>query len=176
MDLVKNCKIIDFNIIYTLNICLSKKKKGLICSVYLVLRYYFSLTVKTHVHNPMHLVELLFFLYLISVCSRIFLYPKTCVYKYDVITTYNEFSFFIIYDLYTDDLSNNKVATQLHTYPGNMYAASLAVDRDATTCMRTYSIGPNSLYKTVLWKVDLGGVYSIYSINILFKNYDGFGT
>lgn len=98
MDLVKNCKIIDFNIIYTLNICLSKEK-GLICSVYLVLRYYFSLTVKTHVHNAMHLVELLFFLYLISVCSRIFLYPKTCVYKYDVITTYNEFSFllFMIY-------------------------------------------------------------------------------
>lgn len=57
-----------------------------------------------------------------------------------------------------------------------MYAASLAVDRDATTCMRTDSIGLNSLYKTVLWKVDLGGVYSIYSINILFKNYDGLGT
>lgn len=96
MDFVKNCKIIDFNIIYTLNICLSKKKKGLICSVYLVLRYYFSLTVKTHVHNPMHLVELLFFLYLISVCSRIFLFSKTCVYKYDVITTYNDFSFFLM--------------------------------------------------------------------------------
>lgn len=150
----------------------------MICSVYLVLRYYFSLTVKTHVHNPIHLVELLFFLYLISVCSRIFLFSKTCVYKYDVITTYNDFSFFIIYDLYTDDLSNKKVATQLHTLPGHMYmyAAILAVDRDATTCMRTDSIGSNSLYKTVLWKVDLGGVYSIYSINILFKNYDGLGT
>uniref|UniRef100_A0A8W8NPB9 EGF-like domain-containing protein n=1 Tax=Magallana gigas TaxID=29159 RepID=A0A8W8NPB9_MAGGI len=27
----------------------------------------------------------------------------------------------------------------------------------------------------VWWKVDLGGVYNIYSINILFKNYDGSG-
>lgn len=25
------------------------------------------------------------------------------------------------------------------------------------------------------WKVDLGGVYNIYSINILFKKYDGYG-
>lgn len=57
-----------------------------------------------------------------------------------------------------------------------MNAASLAVDRDATTCMRADSIGQNSFYQTVWWKVDLGVVYSIYSVNILFKNYDGFGT
>uniref|UniRef100_A0A8W8P1M3 Uncharacterized protein n=1 Tax=Magallana gigas TaxID=29159 RepID=A0A8W8P1M3_MAGGI len=38
--------------------------------------------------------------------------------------------------------------------------------------MRTLEIGSNSPYKTVWWKVDLGGVYSIYSINVLFKNYD----
>lgn len=82
----------------------------------------------------------------------------------------------LIYKLLTDDLSNNKVATQSHTFPGHIYAASLAVDRDATTCMRTYSIGQNSLYQTVWWKVDLGGLYSIYSITILFKNYEGFGT
>lgn len=36
----------------------------------------------------------------------------------------------------------------------------------------TLKIGSNSPYKTVWWKVDLGGVYSIYSINVLFKNYD----
>lgn len=121
----------------------------------------------------MHLIELFLFLCLISLCSGIFLYSKTCVYKYDVITISH---FIFIYDLFTDDLSNNKVATQLHTSLGNMYAASLAVDRDATTCMRTYNLGPTSLYKNVWWKVDLGGVYRIYSINILFKNYDGLGT
>lgn len=42
--------------------------------------------------------------------------------------------------------------------------------------MRTKPIG---LYqypdRTVWWKVDLGRVYNIYSINILFKNYDGSG-
>ena len=41
--------------------------------------------------------------------------------------------------------------------------------------MRTGPIGPNSPYKTAWWKVDLGGVYNIYSVNILFKNYDGYG-
>ena len=33
----------------------------------------------------------------------------------------------------------------------------------------------NTTHKTVWWKVDLGGVYNIYSVNILFKNYDGVG-
>lgn len=41
--------------------------------------------------------------------------------------------------------------------------------------MRTTDIGPTSVDKTVWWKVDFGGVYNIYSINILFKNYDGYG-
>uniref|UniRef100_A0A8W8NR30 Scavenger receptor class F member 2 n=1 Tax=Magallana gigas TaxID=29159 RepID=A0A8W8NR30_MAGGI len=39
--------------------------------------------------------------------------------------------------------------------------------------MRTRDIGRTSLDKTVRWKVDLGAVCSIYSVNILFKNYDG---
>ncbi|XP_078329598.1 uncharacterized protein LOC111116561 [Crassostrea virginica] len=42
------------------------------------------------------------------------------------------------------------------------------------TCMRTDTIGGNSPYLAVWWKVDLGGVYNIYSVNILFKNYDGY--
>nr|XP_022311272.1 multiple epidermal growth factor-like domains protein 11 [Crassostrea virginica] len=76
-----------------------------------------------------------------------------------------------------DDLSKNKVATQSSTYPHgsndpNTYVAGNAVDRDITTCMRTEEIGQNSPYKTVWWKVDLGEVYNIYSVNILFKNYD----
>lgn len=41
--------------------------------------------------------------------------------------------------------------------------------------MRTKEIGRNSPDKTTSWKVDLGRVYNIYSIDILFKNYDGFG-
>ena len=41
--------------------------------------------------------------------------------------------------------------------------------------MRTDIIGENSPDNTTWWTVDLGGVYTIYSVNILFKNYDGFG-
>ena len=72
----------------------------------------------------------------------------------------------------------NKVATQSTTAvgPTDAFRAGNAVDRDITTCMRTGDIGTNSQYKTVWWKVDLGGVYNIYSINILFKNYDNRGN
>nr|XP_022311645.1 multiple epidermal growth factor-like domains protein 10 isoform X2 [Crassostrea virginica] len=78
-----------------------------------------------------------------------------------------------------DDLSKDEVATQSTTFPpppndADKNIAGNAVDRDITTCMRTEHIGPNSLDKTVWWKVDLGGVYGIYSVNILFKNYPGY--
>ena len=74
-------------------------------------------------------------------------------------------------------MSKNKVATQSTTAysPTDAYIAGNAVDRDITTCMRTEVIGNTSTEKTVWWKVDLGGVYNIYSVNILFKNYDGYG-
>lgn len=42
--------------------------------------------------------------------------------------------------------------------------------------MRTNPIGLHDPDKTVWWKLDLGGVYSIYSIHIMFKNYPGYGT
>lgn len=42
-------------------------------------------------------------------------------------------------------------------------------------CMRIYEIGCNFLDKIMWWKLDFGRVYNIYSIDILFKNYDGFG-
>nr|XP_022311643.1 multiple epidermal growth factor-like domains protein 10 [Crassostrea virginica] len=73
-----------------------------------------------------------------------------------------------------DDLSKNKVATQSTTAVGpiDAYRAGNACDRDVTTCMRTNPIGLSS-DKTVWWKVDLGGVYNIYSVNILFLNYNG---
>lgn len=70
-------------------------------------------------------------------------------------------------------MSYNKVATQSHTYPGTDYDASNAVDRNTATCMRTEAIGINSPDKTVWWKVDLGGVHTIYRISIVFKNYIG---
>ena len=77
-------------------------------------------------------------------------------------------------------MSENKVATQSTTAPPPTndpfkYVASNAVDGNTATCMRTIVIGPNSPDKTVWWKVDLGGVYNIYSVNIWFKNYDGYG-
>ncbi|XP_078329596.1 uncharacterized protein LOC111116882 [Crassostrea virginica] len=77
------------------------------------------------------------------------------------------------------DLSKDKVATQSTTPPPavgdpSRFVAGNAVDRDITTCMRTNVIGLNAQDKTVWWKVDLGGVYNIYSVNLLFKNYDGY--
>lgn len=78
--------------------------------------------------------------------------------------------------IFEDDISHNKIATQSHTYTGtigtNQYDASNAVDGNTETCMRTKEIGLRSPDKTVWWKVDLGGVLNIYSINILFKNYE----
>lgn len=77
---------------------------------------------------------------------------------------------FVFY-LFTVDLSFQKVASQSSTWFGLGYDANFAVDGNISTCMRTTDIGISSPYKTVWWKVDLGGVYSIYSINVLFKNY-----
>lgn len=37
-------------------------------------------------------------------------------------------------------------------------------------------IGKSFFKKWVWWKVDFGEVYSIYSIDILFRNYDGYGV
>lgn len=77
--------------------------------------------------------------------------------------------------IFTDDLSYKKVATQSHTSLGPFYVATNAVDRNTTTYMKTLDIGRHSEKKKVWWKVDLGAVYSIYSVNIQFKNYDGYG-
>lgn len=41
--------------------------------------------------------------------------------------------------------------------------------------MRTVAIGSTNAEKTTWWKVDLGGTFNIYSINIMFKNYDNLG-
>lgn len=64
---------------------------------------------------------------------------------------------------------------QSFTFPGpeETYRANNAVDRNVPSCMRTVDIGLRSTNKTVWWKVDLGGLYSLYSIDILFKSYQG---
>ncbi|XP_011418522.3 protein draper isoform X1 [Magallana gigas] len=75
-----------------------------------------------------------------------------------------------------EDLSYKKNATQSPLYPGTSYDASNAVDRNVGTCMRTEGIGLKSVYHSAWWNVDLGGIYNIYSVNILFKNYEGYET
>lgn len=75
----------------------------------------------------------------------------------------------------TDDLSYNKVASQSSPVTGNYNDAKNAVDRNVTTCMKTNDIGGSSPRTTVWWKVDLGRIYSINSVNIFFKNYVGYG-
>ncbi|XP_062617125.1 protein draper-like isoform X2 [Saccostrea cucullata] len=79
-----------------------------------------------------------------------------------------------------EDLSMGKTASQSSTPPclneacRTFYISANAVDRDKSTCTRNTEIGRLSNTKTVWWRVDLGAVYSIYSINVLFKNYNGY--
>lgn len=70
----------------------------------------------------------------------------------------------------------HKTATQSHNYVGTGSDASNAVDGNIATCMKSNGIGTNDPDKTVWWKVDLGRLYSFNSINIQFKNYDGYGV
>lgn len=72
-----------------------------------------------------------------------------------------------------DDLSYSKIASQSHAYVGTSYDAGNAVDGNIATCMRTrvIGIGPTPQDRKMWWKVDLGGLYTIYNINIQFKNY-----
>lgn len=72
-------------------------------------------------------------------------------------------------------MSYKKTASQSITAIGPYFDAYNAVDRNFTTCMRTQAIGFASPYRTTWWKVDLGGVYNIYSVNIFFKNYGVYG-
>lgn len=41
--------------------------------------------------------------------------------------------------------------------------------------MRTKPIGVTNPDKTVWWRLDLGGLKNIYSISVLFKNYNDYG-
>lgn len=77
-------------------------------------------------------------------------------------------------------MSEKKNATQFKRFAStesdvHKYVAGNAVDRNITTCMRAEDIGATALVHTMWWKVDLGEVYTIYSVDILFKNYHGYG-
>lgn len=74
-----------------------------------------------------------------------------------------------------DDLSFKKIATQLHTATGPNLEAANAVDGNLETCTKTDDVGGSSPRPKVWWKVDLGQAYNIYSIEVLFKNYSGYG-
>ncbi|XP_052693434.1 multiple epidermal growth factor-like domains protein 10 [Crassostrea angulata] len=86
--------------------------------------------------------------------------------------------FCVLYSVFTyDDLSYNKTASQSRrvAWPfSDVSNAKNAVDRNALSCTKAQYIGLNSPDKTLWWKVDLGGVYNIYSVNIIFKNYKGY--
>lgn len=84
----------------------------------------------------------------------------------------SSFSFFS-----SDDLSYGKEATHWRIYNSwyDGFLASNAVDRNTSTCTRTYKIGKGGSLKTTWWKVDLGKVKSIYSVQIDFKKYEGYG-
>lgn len=55
--------------------------------------------------------------------------------------------------------------------PSSIYYDSNAIDNNMETCMRTRDIGQSSVDKSVWWRVDLGRVYNIYRISIMFNNY-----
>jgi hypothetical protein len=76
--------------------------------------------------------------------------------------------------LLLDDLSKDKDAIQSKTRlcsPTSQCLAKNAVDRIYSTCMNADAFGILTPYKTMWWSVDLGAVYSIYSINVVFKDY-----
>lgn len=145
-------------------------------SVFILCRYF---TTKSHLSYIFYQERAILYLTLFVYFSSCAIYRKFCnlhAYSQDFASEkfylYNNKCFI----LSKDDISHNKSATQLHTYTGVGYDATNAVDGNIATCMRTKEIGPNSPDKTVWWKVDLGGIFNIYRINILFKNYDGFGV
>ncbi|XP_061170694.1 receptor-type tyrosine-protein phosphatase epsilon-like [Saccostrea echinata] len=67
-------------------------------------------------------------------------------------------------------LSNKKPAFQKTTSTVIGSEADNAVDGNQSTCTMTKPIGPNTGHDRVWWYVDLGDVYSVYSINIHFKD------
>lgn len=78
--------------------------------------------------------------------------------------------------LFTDNLSANKQTYQYRqTYTCPSCGAGKAVDGNMSTCMRTDDIGITTTYDSkTWWYVDLGGIYNVYNIRIVFKDYPGY--
>ena len=81
--------------------------------------------------------------------------------------------FFFLF--YIEVKFNDTNVSQSTTYPGLVYDAEYAVDKDVTTCARTEVIGTTSADASVWWRMDLGVMSIVQRVNIMFKNYDGYG-
>ena len=66
-------------------------------------------------------------------------------------------------------------ASQSTTYPGIMYDANYAVDKDVTTCARTDVIGQTSSVESGWWRKDIGVMSIVQCVDIMIKIYGGFG-
>lgn len=94
-----------------------------------------------------------------------------CIQTEDIVFLATSSKFLKYY--FTDDISSNKVITQSLKYDDRQdYDPKNAVDRNYSTCTRAPEIGLNSPHKSMWWRVDLSRVYSIYSVTIMFKNYE----
>ncbi|XP_061170695.1 uncharacterized protein LOC133180136 [Saccostrea echinata] len=72
------------------------------------------------------------------------------------------------------DLSAGKNAFQGPAYVSvwpQFHAAVNAVDRNNNSCTTTRKIGSATPYRESWWMVDLGDIYSVFRIRILFKDY-----
>lgn len=79
--------------------------------------------------------------------------------------------------LFTENLSENKQTDQyrkIDTSICQLCASGGAVDGNTGTCMRTEDIGTTSNTDKTWWYVDMGGVYNVHNIRILFKDYSGY--
>lgn len=83
------------------------------------------------------------------------------------------FTFILTYGF--DNLSANMPTNQYRqTYTCLLCGAGKAVDGNMSTCMRTDDIGITTAYDSITWwYVDLGEIYNVYNIRILFKDYPG---
>ena len=135
----------------------------------------FSITLSRFIYDYENFLQWLIFNLMIKSSTSIdYIFHNHFIYSY-IYLRLNLLSNINWFVCFKDDLSNKKDASQSHTYLGPDYGAERAVDGKTETCMRTDAIGPTSPEKTVWWKVDLGGVYNIYSVNIMFRHYDGYG-
>ncbi|XP_062573665.1 protein draper-like isoform X3 [Saccostrea cucullata] len=78
-----------------------------------------------------------------------------------------------------DHLSFNKTTEHSQNYNNcylakycDIYHSRNAVDRNNDTCTRTRPIEPSNWSNQTWWYVDLGGIYNVYKVNIIFRLYE----